>query len=531
MNPTQQQLNNRLNPQAVTFYLPSTEGLFRAVGDFGSTIYRRVGNKIEAIDLTSIGRNAIIEERKAAGEKPDSNGNWSNMPNAGGQASKALEILKNQYGLDWNSLPSVNMGDLSSVGHDQGLQVYRKAGPDGGPDNFVFPSSGDLGSFLGAKQSTTLGTQVVNDTPNTITPAPNGNTSQPAPYSATDPKRIVNFTTGQRADGTFAPAGSFTPEQPAPAGQTKTVTLPSGVQVQINDKGDIVSGLPTPTPTPTPNTNNTPTTNTTTNTPANTPTTTTTPATTPTPTNTPQDVSLEELLTGSTLSNDQKEAIRAIYNAIGNNDAETADRLVSAMKSAAQYSEPYFKAQTSLVIDALNRGLNEVDGDYAFKETSLRNKLADLEAITPEQLDNLDFNHRQEIEQLKQSLESDLENNAQSLAMSGKTNSSVRQKTDSLIKTNNEGLVESSTRKFNYQTDVIEGNLEGAQRDTALELGYLADKKTQDRIKLLRSAEENVGSDALGSLGFADQILGGIGGDIPRKKLQDELSFATSFVF
>ncbi len=156
MDPTQQALQNRLNPTPVTFQLPSTEGLFRGVGDYGTTLYRRAGNRVEAVNLVDM----FVPQAERA-----------SVGNSGSQASLALQRLKDTYGLDYNSLNQVNIGDLQSQGYDQGLQMYQKAGPDGGPNNYINPYSGDITSFLGAKQNSTLAPTTVNTEKNTVAPA------------------------------------------------------------------------------------------------------------------------------------------------------------------------------------------------------------------------------------------------------------------------------------------------------------------------------------------------------------------------
>lgn len=154
MEQTAQQRANSLNPTPATFYLPSTDGLFRGVGDYGSQLYRRTGNRIESVNLLNPSLGLY-----AAG-----------TVGAGNQSSQALAALKNQYGLDWNSLAQVNLGDLNSQGYNQGLQVASKAGPDGGPDNFFHSFSGGLQDFLGAKQNVQTAPVMVNTQANALTP-------------------------------------------------------------------------------------------------------------------------------------------------------------------------------------------------------------------------------------------------------------------------------------------------------------------------------------------------------------------------
>lgn len=153
MNPTDQQLNARLNPTPTQFSTPSTQGLFRGVGDYGTTLYRRAGNRIEAVNLV----DAFVPQVDR-----------QNIGNSGEQAKRALDTLRTQYGVDWSSLPQINIGDLQSTGYNQGLQVFRRAGAEGGPDNFINPFTGDITSFLGAKQAVSVGSLPVNTQQNTL---------------------------------------------------------------------------------------------------------------------------------------------------------------------------------------------------------------------------------------------------------------------------------------------------------------------------------------------------------------------------
>ena len=94
--PTTPQLQNRLNPQAFSINVPST-GLFRAVGG-GSTLYKREGDKVTKINLVDL---LVPDNSERAG-----------IGNFGAQTDVAIERLRGRYGLDFNSLPEVNIADL-----------------------------------------------------------------------------------------------------------------------------------------------------------------------------------------------------------------------------------------------------------------------------------------------------------------------------------------------------------------------------------------------------------------------------------
>ena len=90
------------NAQPFTASIP-TDGLFRSATDFGSTLYRRVGNKIEQLDTSSLLTPAEIQ---AAG-------------NRGGQAQVALQKLA-AMGINWGALPTTNIADMGNMGVDVG---------------------------------------------------------------------------------------------------------------------------------------------------------------------------------------------------------------------------------------------------------------------------------------------------------------------------------------------------------------------------------------------------------------------------
>lgn len=117
VSPTDQQLQNRLSPTAFAVAYP-TDGMFRAVGSMGDSVWRRVGNRIYQASM-------LI---------PELIGSLSAYQNAGAQMQAAVAALRTKYGIDWYTLPTINIGDLAS---DQTLERTGRAGPDGGFDPFV----------------------------------------------------------------------------------------------------------------------------------------------------------------------------------------------------------------------------------------------------------------------------------------------------------------------------------------------------------------------------------------------------------
>jgi hypothetical protein len=241
------------------------------------------------------------------------------------------------------------------------------------------------------------------------------------------------------------------------------------------------------------------------------------------------DQEFETWLTGLGVADDQKQAIRAVYDAISTNDADRAKRVEAAMKAATEFSDPYFKAQTRLVMDALQRGLSDREGDLAYEVDSRQRVLKELKDDIAASKDYLSFQNRQELETLKRKFEQDLDATRDNLAASGFTTSSKRVKTEQILTDTYGAAVESSNRQLSYQTGRL--NRQGANADinTAAEVERLRHLAESGKLSDIRSAEEKVGSSALSGLGYP--TLGGVGGSIERDKVRDATSFASNFIF
>lgn len=243
------------------------------------------------------------------------------------------------------------------------------------------------------------------------------------------------------------------------------------------------------------------------------------------------DDALNEIMNNPNLTDDEKKILKEYFDTISTNDQEKATQMLQAFNTGIAYSDPLFKAKVSIVTDALAQGLSGITGDLSYQENQLQNSLNDLRSNIEASKGMLDFNLEQELNNLAKNYEQDLEVNRQNMAMTGKTSSSVRSKAEQLLSEQKEGLVESATKKFSYETGGLERQRTSAERDYTQQLDYLRDKATQQRISQLRQAEEQVGTQTLSNLGYSD-LSGGIGGEIPKQRISEALSFAGgSFVF
>lgn len=243
---------------------------------------------------------------------------------------------------------------------------------------------------------------------------------------------------------------------------------------------------------------------------------------------------LTQLVSQYNLSPDQQKALESIYNAVVQNDQTKVDQLVKGMAAAKEFSDPYFKAQLTLATDALQRGIQSKDTDLNFKEQQLNSALKNLQQDVSAGKSYLSFQQKQELNNLQRQYEDQLSSTQDSLAATGFTQSSRRSKQEQILNDVNSGLVQSTNRAYGEKQTGLSNQQARAEQDTAAQIQYYKDITSQGKLDLLRQAESQIGTANLGALG--QQTLGGssgvnIGGAIPQKQVEDQLSFANSFVF
>lgn len=239
---------------------------------------------------------------------------------------------------------------------------------------------------------------------------------------------------------------------------------------------------------------------------------------------------LDQLLANPSLTPDQKAAIQAIYNAVSTNDQSQADRIKAAIAAATQYSDPYFKAQTRMVLDSLDRGFQAIDDDLGYKENSLTKSLQALQRDIAASKDHLSFQQLQEMKSLERTYTQSIQSTQEDMAARGFSSSSIRSRKEQLITDTFGDLRESSNRAFLAKEQSYANQLSDVQTNTAAEIARLQQLAASGKLDATRAAEAQVGSTALTAAGYTGG-LGEIGGAIPAAQVRDANAFASQFVF
>lgn len=245
------------------------------------------------------------------------------------------------------------------------------------------------------------------------------------------------------------------------------------------------------------------------------------------------DTALRDSAEFQALSEDQQQAVLQVYQAIAANDADNAERLAAAFKTSAAISDPFFKQELRLAVDALERGFVSIDQEEEYKARQLRQNQQQLEEDLQTKSDYLDFEEQAALRQIGRQYESDLKNVRQSMAATGKTFSSDRAETEALLEESTGDLRESTTRKFGIQQLDIQRTGERASQATQQELERLQQLSEEKRTNLLREGEAQVGTKNLPTLSGTEGInpLGDIVGDIPQRQTSDIISGAQNLMF
>jgi hypothetical protein len=236
---------------------------------------------------------------------------------------------------------------------------------------------------------------------------------------------------------------------------------------------------------------------------------------------------LDKMLSGSQLSPDEQKAIRAVYDAVANNNEQEAQRLVANLKLGSAYADPILRQRVALITDELTRGFADVDNDLEYNETTLKNRLADLQQSITSNKGNLTLDEMAELRQMERAFQDQLTGVQDQLAASGFTNSSRRIKKERVMQETQGDLVESTKRSFAARQNQLDQQLTQGQRDTTLEVERLKELTARGKLDAARSAEAQLGSDRVGKLPELSGIkpLGGIGGEVDQQYYNDVSQF------
>ena len=532
MNPTSEQLANRLNPTAVNLNVPGEGSVFRS--EVGDVIFMIKDGQLQRFSIAELG----FQAEQAAGRLRMTPGGWDGPATGqpGGLKNAGISELKRLYGIDWSAIPTKPEGQIADL---SGLVRDGKLKEGGTVD--LNQAKTALSGTPGQATSVT-----VNNTPNTLADTLGKAASGILPPSVNlqpgargeDVKQLQTYLQSQGIDpgpidGIYGAkttaavkalqeklgvdnssgVGYFGPKTigairgtggSSSSGMTAEQYGTGGWQTMTEDERRVWERENNYNPSRSYT------------------------GTSPM-TEAERVAAIDKAIGQYNLTPDQVQMIKALGSAVSTQDIAKFNQFLKAFDTMSTYSNPYFKAQVLIATDALKQNQAGNATDLAFREQQHKQTVDQLNAQLIAMQGTGSFQDTQDYKNLITHYDTELENTRQNLATSGFTSSSIRGKSDKLLAEQNQGLIESGTRKFSYDTGQIKSGVENA----GTLLAYYKDKNTQANIDALRKTEGIVGTNNLsgysGLLGVGDNAP--ISGELLRQKTAGDINQARSFVF
>lgn len=217
---------------------------------------------------------------------------------------------------------------------------------------------------------------------------------------------------------------------------------------------------------------------------------------------------------------DMKEVVLYNYEIQKANDKQKADNLSKALEMATAQADPYWKNMLLIAQDEVLRSFEQAQGDY---ESSVQRQQNIIQNINQDLMTNKDFlslEQQSELANLKMNYEVNQERLIEGAANQGLTFSTKRKIAEQRLSEENQGIVESTNRRYNKQlTDLQTASARGSE-DAQKEIEDLQRRMGDYTTNIGRSGEKYLGSENLPSLpGYTP--IGNIAGDMYEQKVSD----------
>ena len=202
-------------------------------------------------------------------------------------------------------------------------------------------------------------------------------------------------------------------------------------------------------------------------------------------------------------------------------EAQKKDAL-AALEKAKELADPYFKEQIRISQDEITRGITSTQGDIQFKLTTLNDRIKNIKEDLTYNKEQLNLEQQAEMSQQLKENEQNLFNLQQQAADAGLAFSSPRIQAEQALRTQQQGLAQSTSRKYNQALRGLEvpaerGTLEAQQAITETQ------RAGQEALtNLARKGEAQLGTENIPQTGITS--LGEITGSLAEQNQANVLN-------
>lgn len=230
------------------------------------------------------------------------------------------------------------------------------------------------------------------------------------------------------------------------------------------------------------------------------------------------------------LDENNKAIVSYYYNTLASQNTEKAKAFTTALDLASKQADPYWKEKLNIVKDELERTTATTEADLVSREKTLMDR---QNAINEDLVSNKEYltaEQQAELARQAESYNNDLTTIREQMASSGLSSSSIRNRAENRLATSNTDVIESATRAY-------EKNIKDTENTATRELASIAQQTAdyqrqalENKTSAARTAEANIGSEALADTSVAPLLLGGISGTMLDSKGTDILNRAKSLM-
>jgi hypothetical protein len=220
------------------------------------------------------------------------------------------------------------------------------------------------------------------------------------------------------------------------------------------------------------------------------------------------------------LPRDMQEIAVYNYNIQKANDADKAQKLGIALEQATRMADPYWRNIIMIAQDEVLRGFEQADGDY---DSSVQRQQRIVQNINEDLTKNRNFlslEQQSDLTNISRNYEIAHDQLLDSAAGAGLTFSTKRKIAEKRLSEENQGLVESTSRRYNQQITGLETEAQRGNVEAQKEIEDLQRRIGESKTSMGRSAETYLGSAGLPQLeGYS--ALGNVPGQIYEDKTRD----------
>lgn len=220
------------------------------------------------------------------------------------------------------------------------------------------------------------------------------------------------------------------------------------------------------------------------------------------------------------LSGDMQDMVKYNYEIQSADQKDKLEKLDSALKEAEKQADPYWKSYLIVAQDEVNRAVEDITGQYTPEIERNQRTIDRLKQNLSENKEFLNLEQQATLANLTRDYEVKNEQLVEGAAEAGLTFSTKRKTAEQRMAEEQQGMVESTTRRYEKQLGDLEKEAEVGQLE--------AQKQTEELQKRMQSGITDVGRRAEAQLGTENlpaiegyKPLGDISGELYEQKARD----------